>query len=84
LSDAVKFLQNREPALIFLDNKLSDGFGVDHVHDIKSQHPQTRIVMMSAYDNASDREKAYMEGADYFISKPFSRNDILKIVSNGE
>jgi DNA-binding response OmpR family regulator len=84
LSDAEKFLETREPSLIFLDNKLGDGFGVDHVHEIKSQHPGARIIMMSAYDNASDREKAYMEGADYFISKPFTRNDILKIVSNGE
>lgn len=82
LSEAIVFLQKKDPFMIFLDNKLSDGFGVDHVHEFKAKHPHTRIIMMSAYDNAADREKAYMEGADYFISKPFTRRTILEAVEN--
>jgi DNA-binding response OmpR family regulator len=34
--------------------------------------------MITAHDNASDREKARENGVDYFISKPFNRDMILK------
>ena len=84
IAQADEFLQNHDPALIFLDNKLNDGLGVDHVRDFKIKHPGANIIMMSAYDNAADREKAFMEGADYFISKPFSRKIILDTINSLE
>lgn len=76
LSDAISFLQSHDPALIFLDNKLSDGLGVDHIKSIKKNHPTTRIIMITAHDNYRDR--AISEGADFFISKPFSKKTILE------
>ena len=78
LADAELFLQTYDPAVIFLDNKLPDGFGVDRIHSFKDKHPSTPIIMITAHDNY--REKAISEGADYFISKPFSKNTILEAV----
>jgi two-component system, OmpR family, response regulator len=82
LGAAEKFLQESDPPVIFLDNHLSDGLGINHIRQIKKEHPASKVVMITAHDNPSDREKAFQEGADYFISKPFSRNAILKTIEN--
>ena len=82
LGDAEKILQESAPPVIFLDNHLSDGLGINHIRQMKKEHPASKVVMITAHDNPSDREKAFREGADYFISKPFSRNTILKTIEN--
>ena len=80
LAEANLYLQSHEPVVIFLDNKLSDGLGIEHIHSIKILYPHTRIVMITAHDNYSDKETAIREGADYFINKPFSIKAILETV----
>ena len=73
LSDAEVALKNDPPGLLFLDNHLPDGFGLDFIHHIKTNFPETKIIMITAHDSAADRKKAFMEGVDFFISKPFTR-----------
>jgi len=80
LNDALLFLQSHDPAIIFLDNKLPDGSGVDYIRAIKKNHPHTRVIMITAHDNF--RDKAIKEGADDFITKPFSRSSILESVES--
>jgi len=80
LAEAKLYLQLNEPSIIFLDNKLSDGLGIDHIHSFKEQYPHTKIVMITAYDNFSEKEMAFKEGADYFINKPFSIKTIMETI----
>jgi len=78
LSEANHIIQDKgEFACIFLDNYLPDGLGVNYIRQIKRKCPQAKVVMVTAHDNQTDREKASKEGADYFIGKPFSREIIL-------
>src|ERR1700749_4246159 len=71
LSEATAALTADTPQIIFLDNHLPDGMGMDFIRHIKSTMPSTKIVMITAYDNSSDRNKALQLGADKFIGKPF-------------
>jgi two-component system, OmpR family, response regulator len=80
ISDAEKILQQVDPPLIFLDNHLSDGRGIDYIRQIKKEHPAAKVVMITAHDTASDREKAYKEGVDFFIGKPFTREVIFQTI----
>ena len=73
-------LKKADPPVIFLDNHLSDGLGIEYISKLKQQHPESTIVMITAHDTASDRQKAYGEGVDYFIGKPFTRDTIIKTV----
>ena len=81
LEDADNFLHDNDPRMIFLDNYLSDGLGIDYIRHIKKEHPDTWVIMITAHDNETDRVKAYKEGADFFISKPFTRSTILEAVN---
>jgi two-component system, OmpR family, response regulator len=78
LAEGEQFLQHHDPAVIFLDNHLPDGFGIDHIRHFKRDYPLSKIVMITAHDTSSDREKAYREGVDFFIGKPFTRDIIIK------
>src|ERR1700712_2913387 len=82
LFDARTILNQRNPDILFLDNHLPDGYGVDFLPVIKKTHPNTKIIMITAHDTGDDREKAMLHGADYFIGKPFTTEIIITTVDN--
>lgn len=84
LKEATQALEKHNHEIIFLDNHLPDGMGVDFIHHIKKNFPSSKVVMITAYDTAADRTKAVIEGADFFISKPFTRDIINQTVDQVE
>ncbi len=80
LSDADKALREEKPELIFLDNHLPDGLGINYIPYIKKNYPEAKIIMITAHDSGDDRAKAIANGADFFIGKPFSSETIYKTV----
>jgi two-component system OmpR family response regulator len=81
LSEAEIALRNDTPSLLFLDNRLPDGFGLDFIPYAKRNYPQMKIVMISAHDSSADRKRAYEGGADLFIGKPLNRDLINEAIS---
>lgn len=84
LTEAVKFIETSGPSVIFLDNYLPDGLGLDNIQRLKRISPISKIIMITAHDTISEREKAFREGVDFFIVKPFSRKIILKTLDEIE
>jgi two-component system OmpR family response regulator len=83
LSEAEEILEKEtEHSVIFLDNHLPDGLGVNNINRIKLKCPTSRIIMITAHDTTSDREKAQKEGVDSFIGKPFSKEIIFKTLES--
>lgn len=82
ISEGKSCLSKTNPSLLFLDNHLPDGYGMDFISYVKNHHPDTKIVMITAHDTSEDRKKALKEGADVFISKPFSSAQINAAVAS--
>ena len=80
LLDAGEYLKNQQPDVLILDNRLPDGFGVDFVSYVKKHYPSTRIIMMSGVD-AEVKDVALENGADYFLEKPFSKDQLFQSVT---
>lgn len=76
LSDAEVALQNDPPAILFLDNHLPDGFGLDFIPYIKKNYPGVKVIMITAHDGAVERRQAYEGGVDLFVAKPLNRKMI--------
>lgn len=76
LSDARTALRADTPSVLFLDNHLPDGFGLDFIEYVKTNYPEIKIIMITAHDGIAERKRAVKEGADLFISKPFTRDII--------
>ena len=82
LNDAERVLEISHPQYLFLDNWLPDGFGLDFIAFIKKNFPSTKIIMMTAHDSIADRKRAFSEGADFFISKPLTKQLISEAISS--
>ncbi len=68
--------------LYIIDLNLTDGSGFTLVQKLKEEQPNSRIIIISAYDNES--KKAIKSGADLFVAKPLSKktiNDALHAVN---
>ena len=72
LADAVRAMYSDRPSLVFLDNNLPDGQGIDFIPYLKLHYPDTRVIMVTANDSPSDKSIAFQKGADGFLSKPLS------------
>jgi two-component system, OmpR family, response regulator len=80
LHDAESLFESVNPALIFLDNNLPDGYGLNFLSYIKEKFPSAQIVMITAHSSDYNRRTAFLKGAEYFIEKPFSLNDINNVI----
>ena len=78
LLDADEYLQKNKPSLIFLDNKLPDGYGVDFISYVKKKYPKIKIIMISGFGTA--RDIALENGADVFLEKPFSLDNVNQAI----
>ena len=61
---------------VFLDNHLPDGLGINQIKRWKEKFPFIHLIMITAHDSYEERKKASTDGADDFISKPFSKEII--------
>ena len=81
IREGKSLLKNSTPDLLFLDNRLPDGYGVDFINYVKRENEDTKIIMVTAHDSPEDRKRALEEGADLFISKPFSAFEIRNAIN---
>ena len=72
LAEASYSVINDPPSLIFLDNSLPDGQGMDFIPFLKDHYPGTRIILITANDGSTDKMRAMQQGADDFLGKPLS------------
>jgi DNA-binding NtrC family response regulator len=80
LQSAENYLTRRKPAIIFLDNNLPDGSGVQFIKEILEFYPDIKIVLMTADVSVGLKEKALDEGAIRFIAKPFRSATINELI----
>ncbi|MFT4033132.1 MAG: response regulator [Siphonobacter sp.] len=78
LQTGLETLNQVHPDIIFLDNNLPDGTGLDALPNWRQSHPESRIVMISAMSNL--RERALANGADAFLEKPLSFHSVESVL----
>lgn len=76
LQQARVVFETMQPSLIFLDNNLPDGYGLNFISLIRDKFPQTQIIMITAHGNDFNKRAALMKGAVLFMTKPFNSDEI--------
>ncbi len=80
LSEARKKLQHYDPEIILCDVKLPDGSGVDFIREIKSTHPCSEVILLTAYGNIPDSVQAIKNGAFDYLTKGDENNRIIPLM----
>jgi len=80
IKEAELAVDTEHPSILLLDNHLPDGLGLDFALKVKKEHPEIKIVMITAHDTQNDRSDANKNGIDYFLSKPFMMTEVYKAI----
>ncbi len=76
LAEATRLL-SPSVALIVLDLMLPDGHGLDWLAQIRASNNRTPVLILTARDAISDRVAGLDTGADDYLVKPFSLDELL-------
>jgi two-component system response regulator DevR len=63
-----------------LDARLPDGSGIDVCREIRSQHPVTRCLILTSYDDNEALFSAVMAGADGYLLKSIRSNNLTDAI----
>ena len=63
--------------VVLLDRDLPGVHGDEVARRVISDHPSTRIVMVTAADRLDDKETGFVLGADDYVTKPFELRELV-------
>ena len=78
--EALGLLKKDKIDLVISDIRMPDINGLDLLVRIKMEHPQTKVIIMTAYGSTDVQKEANRRGSLFYIEKPFEINDIRKII----
>ena len=78
--EAISAVRDFKPDLILLDIMLPDKSGHEICEELRQSDTNTAIIMMSALGETADRIAGLRLGADDYVSKPFSLEELLERV----
>ena len=80
--DALAKIADHQPDLIFVDIMMPrlDGYQTCALIKKNAKHKATPVIMLSSKDSLFDRARGRMVGSDEYLTKPFSKESLLKTV----
>ena len=83
-AEAIRAVEVRNPALILLDLALEDGHGLDVLDRVRAADgmasridPDVPVIVITGRSGEADRVRGFTRGADDYVVKPFSYNELL-------
>ena len=76
-----------EPDLVIMDVRLPDGSGIEACREIRAEHPNVRVVMLTSYPDEEAVLSAIVAGASGYLLKQVRARDLisaLEAVGRGE
>jgi len=81
-SDALEKLKGSSYELLLVDLRLPDGSGMDVVRQVRREHAETEIVVITAFASTETIKEAFELGVYDYIEKPFKIEDLRLILRN--
>ncbi len=73
-------LLNKEPIdLVTLDQRLPDRHGLDLLNDIKHNHPDVEVVIVTGYGSLKSAMEGIRQGAAGYLLKPFNVTELITL-----
>ncbi|HEX5885095.1 MAG TPA: sigma-54 dependent transcriptional regulator [Pyrinomonadaceae bacterium] len=82
VAEATKVFNAHLPAVVLLDIDLPDGSGLDVLRDIKSEHHDAIVIMITGNVHVDNTISALRGGAYDFIGKPINLEELRVTIRN--
>jgi DNA-binding NarL/FixJ family response regulator len=79
--EAVEQAAKHKPDVVLLDIRMPDGDGLAALEKLRSRVPESRVVMLSTYDNPTYIARAVALGASDYVLKGSSRDAIINTIT---
>ncbi len=82
--DALSKIADQKPDIIFIDIMMPrlDGYQTCALIKNNKDFKHTPVVMLSSKDGLFDKAKGRIVGSDQYLTKPFSREELLGAIRN--
>jgi two-component system response regulator DevR len=77
MAEAIAAANRFEPDMIVMDVRLPDGSGIEACREIRSEHPQVRVVMLTSYPDEEAVLSAIIAGASGYLLKQIRGRDLV-------
>jgi twitching motility two-component system response regulator PilG len=80
--DALAKIADHQPDLVFVDIMIPrlDGYQTCALIKKSGRHHATPVIMLSSKDSLFDRARGRMVGSDEYLTKPFTKESLLRAV----
>ncbi|HNY13325.1 MAG TPA: response regulator, partial [Candidatus Wallbacteria bacterium] len=79
--EAYSKFRDNQPEIVITDMKMPKLDGIEVLKRIKSENPETIVIMMTAFATIENAVEAMKQGAYDYIIKPFSIDQIKSIMN---
>ena len=79
-SQGLKLLRSKPSTLVLLDLQLPDADGLETLDQIKTEVPETQVIILTAHDSLHNAIESIKRGAYHFISKPYAPEELLSLM----
>lgn len=86
MSEAMKLVRSAKPDIILMDVVLADGNGLDAAERLHEEHPEVKVILLSAYCDDDYVQRALRAGAMGYVLKDLSYRDLemaIQVVNQG-
>jgi DNA-binding NtrC family response regulator len=77
---ALRKIKIRRPSIVIVDNIMPGMGGMALIPMVKKDHPDIKIIMITAFSTVENAVTAMKSGADDYLAKPFKRDNLLVAV----
>ncbi|MBN1982731.1 MAG: sigma-54-dependent Fis family transcriptional regulator [Chitinivibrionales bacterium] len=77
---ALELVQSQHPDLVITDIRMPVMSGLELLQKIKQSEPQTEVIVMTAFADATTGIEAMRGGALEYVTKPFEMEELLLLV----
>ena len=79
--DAIGFVAKEKPDLVIMDIHMPGINGIEATRQLKNEHPSTKVIILSVFDDDVHRCASLSAGASGYIAKSKIRIDLIPLLN---
>ncbi len=79
--EALSLFKENSFALVLSDIMMPNMTGIDLTRQVKSENPDTIVILFTGYSSVENAVEAIKSGADEYLLKPINNDEVLSVVA---